>query len=111
MNRAKFAYGRIRELGIGREEKALKPRVRSIRVAGAPFAVGTNFEERGSRAEKIADRAAHNRGKMLAKQVREPQISPYDTPFTVMHQNGVTNGIEGINPLLLNGLDLFEQIY
>ena len=106
---AELTAGRIDELGIGSKKITLQPGIGLVAFAGNTFAIGASLEGIAPNIEELANRTSENGLALTAEEIGEARIGAENAAFAIVNQDGIADGIEGIDPLLLDGLDLFER--
>ena len=101
----------IRKRGIGGQEIAGQPRIGLVTFPANSLAVRTTLVGSVLHGEEFHDASADESAPLAPQKLAEPLIAAQNAPRTIVDQNRVANGIEGVFPLTLHGSDLFEQAH
>src|SRR5713226_3135131 len=111
MDGAKLSSFRIRKRRIGGKKISAEPGIGIVAPSGAPFAIGALVVIPRPSWKDFADRSAVQRGWMPPEDLRKALIAFDDAVFRVVHQNGVTDGVKRVRPLLLGCRHLLKEVH
>src|SRR6267378_6381243 len=109
MNRSKLASAGIGKRGVRRQEVALQPGIGVVTFAGKPLTVRANLVGRILAGQKFCYAPPNQRTAFTPQQMAEPLIASQDASLPIVNQDRITDRVERVLPLLLNGIDLLEQ--
>ncbi len=99
----------IGKCGIGCQEIARQPGVGLVTFSADSLAVGAALVGRVLNGEEVLDISANQSAAFAAEKLAKPLIGAQNAARVIVNQDGVTDGIEGVFPLALDGGDLFKQ--
>src|SRR4029077_3590298 len=101
----------IGERGIGGKKIALEPGIQIIPFPGDAFAIWAHLVRNSLSREEVSHTTPNEQLRIPAQEMTQTQVTPQNPSLAIMNQDRVSNGIESVSPLLLNGGYLFEEPY
>src|SRR6266705_2129002 len=101
----------VRKGGVGRQEIAGEPRIEFVALARYSLAVRATLVSSVFDGEELRNAAANQRFKLATQELAEPLIAAENPSQKIVDQDGVSDGVEGILPLVLGVRDLFKQAH
>src|ERR1700724_3163944 len=109
MDRAQLPPLWIGKSGIRCQEVSRKPRIGLVALPSYALAVRTAFVAHVFFRQQIGNRPAYKSAAFAAQKMAQSLICAQNPELAIMHENRISDGVEGICPLLLHRRHLLEQ--
>src|SRR5215471_13175990 len=96
--------GRISYRRVGCQEVAWKPGVRIVGFAGNTLAVRTNIEVALFAGQQFRHGTASQHLGLPPSEMRHALIQSQNSTMAIVDENGIADGIKGVSPLALHGV-------